>query len=281
MTAIKTVQGKTILITGAAMGMGRLFAELAAQEGAAAIALWDINEAELKNTAEFLKQRAPDTELLPAVVDVSDPQQIEKAVQNLKETRSSVDIVINNAGIVCGRYFWENDVNKDIIRTMNINSLAPMLIAKAFLSDMIASSGPCRIVNLASAAGLLSNPRMSVYAASKWAVTGWSDSLRLELEQAGHRHVRVTTVCPSYISTGMFDGAKAPFLTPILRPEVVVRRTWKAMKKGKPMLLMPFMVKMSVVLKGMLPRPLWDRVATLFGVYSSMKDFRGRNPAKR
>ena len=55
---------------------------------------------------------------------------------------------------------------------------------------------------------------MSVYAASKWAVVGWSDSLRIELEQEGYRHLRVTTFCPSYISTGMFAGARGPLLTP-------------------------------------------------------------------
>jgi short-subunit dehydrogenase len=276
---MKTIQGKRILITGAAMGMGRLYALLAAREGAAAIALWDVNETELKKTTEELKKLVPpECRLLPAIVDVSSSARIDEAAGDVKRTISSVDIIINNAGIVCGKYFWEHDARKDIERTMDINTMAPMLITKAFLSEMIASRDECRIVNIASAAGLLSNPRMSVYAASKWALIGWSDSLRLELQQAGHRHVRVTTVCPSYISTGMFDGVKAPFLTPILKPETVVRRTWAAMKTGRPQLLMPFMVKMSVVLKGLLPLPLWDWFAgRLFGVYSSMAHFHGHD----
>ena len=63
-------------------------------------------------------------------------------------------------------------------------------------------------MNIASSAGLNAIPRMAAYAASKWAAVGFSDSVRLELEQAGRDRVRVTTVCPTYINTGMFDGAK-------------------------------------------------------------------------
>jgi len=59
---------------------------------------------------------------------------------------------------------------------------------------------------------------MAAYAASKWAAIGFSDSVRLELEQAGHDQVKVTTVCPTYINTGMFDGAKPAPLLPILEP---------------------------------------------------------------
>jgi short-subunit dehydrogenase len=73
----------------------------------------------------------------------------------------------------------------------------------------------------------------AICAGSKWAAIGWSDSVRLKLEQAGHEHVRVTTVCPAYINTGMFDGAKGIFLTPMLEQEEVVDGSWKAMLKGR------------------------------------------------
>ena len=105
-----------------------------------------------------------------------------------RDTDGAVDIVINNAGIVRGNaYFWETDPTADTRFTLDVNTLAPMQMAREFLPDMIASDSECRLVNIASAAGLTANPRMAVYAASKWAVVGWSDSVRLELEQAGHR----------------------------------------------------------------------------------------------
>ena len=85
------------------------------------------------------------------------------------------------------------------------------------------TSRPKRILNIASAAGTLANPKMSVYAASKWAMVGWSDSLRLELVREGHRHVAVTTFCPSYVSTGMFAGARGPLLACCARRIVIMR----------------------------------------------------------
>ena len=145
------------------------------------------------------------------------------------------DIVINNAGIIRGTYFWEHDNGEDTRPTMQINALAPMYITREFLPAMMDNPNrESRIVNIASAAGTLSNPRMSVYAASKAALISWSDSLRLELIQQGHDHVKVTTVCPSYISTGMFAGARGPLLTPIMTPEYVVNRVWKSMLAGRP-----------------------------------------------
>ena len=63
--------------------------------------------------------------------------------------------------------------------TIDVNTLAPMYVAREFLPTMIASPQECRLVNLASAAGFTPNPRMAAYAGSKWAVIGWSDSVRL------------------------------------------------------------------------------------------------------
>ena len=135
--------------------------------------------------------------------------------------------------------------------------------------------------SVASASGQLSVPLMSVYTGSKWAVIGWSDSLRLELEREGHGHVRVTTLIPSYIKTGMFDGARAPLLTPLLEPEYVVDKAWAAMKAGRPRLMLPWSVGLSRMLSGLLPLRAWDWLAgRVFGVYSSMDAFTGRRPGQ-
>jgi all-trans-retinol dehydrogenase (NAD+) len=155
-----------------------------------------------------------------------------------------------------------------------------MHVTREFLPGMIAHRGHCRIVNIASAAGLIANPRMSVYAASTWAVVGWSESLRLELALGGSPHVMVTTVCPSFITTGMFAGAKGPRLTPFMAPDAVVARVWAGMKKGRPMLMLPAMVSVSKVVRGVLPVRAWDIVAgRVFRVYDSMDDFTGRPSA--
>ena len=276
---MENVKGKVVLITGAAMGLGRLFAEKAVAEGAEAVVLWDINEQALVETADALQ--AAGGRVYGYIVDVSSADEVEATAAIVREEIGEIDILFNNAGIVRGNsYFWELDDVSQIQLTMAINSIAPMLVAREFLPGMIAKTGECRIVNIASSAGLVSNPRMSVYAASKWAAIGWSDSIRLELEQAGHDHIRVTTVCPTYINTGMFDGAKKMLMTPMLEQEVVVDATWKEMLRGAPFLLIPWTAKLNKVLSGILPVGIRDFVLDKAGVYHSMEEFQGHDDLK-
>lgn len=274
---MKSVAGKNVLITGAAMGMGKIFAQRAVKEKAAVVVVWDINEGALKETAAELERSG--VRVVATVVDVCDEDAIAAAAAQVLADVGPIHVLVNNAGIVRGnKYFWEHKDAADIRLTMAINSLAPMYVSRPFLPPMIEGREECRVLNVASAAGLVSNPRMAVYAASKWAAIGFSDSLRLELEQAGHSHVKVTTLCPTYIATGMFEGAKGPLLTPMMTPEDVVAEGWKQMKKGTPMVLLPWTVRLSKVIKGVLPTRPWDVVAgRVFGVYSSMDEFKGRD----
>lgn len=272
---LDTVAGTRVLITGAAMGMGRIYAERAVEERAAAVVLWDVNRDALEATAGSL--RAQGGVVHTFVVDLSRREPIATAAADVRREIGDIDILFNNAGIVRGKYFWEHEPAGDIELTMAVNALAPMHVAREFLPAMIANRREARIVNIASASGLVSVPRMSVYGASKWAVTGWSDSLRLELQQAGHRHVRVTTVNPTYIGTGMFAGAKPMVMTPIMTPEYVTGRVWRAMKRGTPRLWLPKSVYLSAALKGILPLRAFDWMADrVFGVYRSMESFTGR-----
>jgi all-trans-retinol dehydrogenase (NAD+) len=272
---MKTVAGKRVLVTGAAMGMGKMYAALAVSEGAEAVIVWDVNETVLKETAEGLREAGGTVH--EYVVDVSSRDAIQDAATRVKAEVGDPHIVFNNAGIVRGNdYFWESDP-RDAELTLKVNSLAPMLVAREFLPGMIASGEECRLINIASAAGLTSNPRMASYAASKWAAVGFSDSVRLELEQAGHKQVKVTTVCPYYIKTGMFDGAKAGLLLPLLEPEDVVATVWKQMKKGSPLVVMPKTVLLNETIKGVLPLPLRDFLGgKVFGVHKTMEEFTGR-----
>lgn len=268
-----------MLITGAAMGMGRLYAERAVAEGAKSVILWDRDAAALTSTAAELAAGADaGTQVAPYVVDISDLGAIAQTAQRVRTEVGDPDIVINNAGIIRGKYFWEHDNGDDTRPTMQINALAPMYITREFLPAMMSNaSRESRIVNIASAAGTLSNPRMSVYAASKAALIGWSDSLRLELVQQDHGNVKVTTVSQSYISTGMFDGARGPLLTPIMTPEYVVERVWRAMLAGRPMLMMPWTVGLGKALGGVLPLRAWDILADrVFGVHRTMENWVGR-----
>jgi len=276
---VKSVKDKNVLVTGAAMGMGRLFAERAIAERAAAVVLLDVDEAKLNDTLEALEALAGETTHITGyVVDVSDADEVADTAAAVLDEVGRIDVLVNNAGVVRGNhYFWETDLERDAKFTIDVNTLAPMYVAHAFLPQMIAARGECRMLNLASAAGFTPNPRMAVYAASKWAVIGWSDSVRLELKQAGHDHVKVTTVCPYYTNTGMFDGATSAPLLPILEPGEVVDEAWKAMLAGRSFVVLPKTVMLSEMLKGVVPIDVRDFIADrIIGVYHTMDDFTGR-----
>jgi all-trans-retinol dehydrogenase (NAD+) len=266
-----SVEGKIVLITGAASGMGLLYARAAIADGASAVVLWDVDAAGLAAASAELGAAAHSY-----TVNVASLDEIVIVARRVIGEVGIPDLLINNAGIVRGKLFAEHDQLGDIAATMAINALAPMHITREFLPGMLEKNTDTRIVNIASAAGLVSNPRMSVYSGSKWAVVGWSDSLRLELR--GTR-VRVTTVAPSFITTGMFAGAKGPRFTPLMGPQAVVDRAWRAMKRGKPLLMLPAMVHVGKVVKGILPIRAWDFVGgRVFRIYNSMDSFTGRRP---
>ena len=274
-----TVAGSRILITGAAMGMGRLYAERAVVEGAPLVLLWDLNKAQLAETVTELSAVAGEhQQIVGTTIDVSDAKAVEKACADVIKKHGGVDVIINNAGVVTGALFVDHEPERGIDLTMRVNAIAPMLITRAFLPGMIAGGADARVVNISSASAFVSNPRMSVYAASKWAMLGWSDTIRLELEQMKVRNVKVLTVCPSYISTGMFAGAKGPLLMPIMKPGYVVWRVWTEMIRGKKnLLILPPMARISTLVKGILPQGAYDWVADkIFGVYHTMDQFTGR-----
>jgi NAD(P)-dependent dehydrogenase (short-subunit alcohol dehydrogenase family) len=189
---MQSVKGTNVLITGAAMGLGKLFATNAVKEGAETVVLWDANEAALKETAAELESAGGTIQY--DVVDVTSQDRVTEAADRVRAEVGTIHVLFNNAGIVRGNdYFWENDP-RDFLLTMEVNAIGLMLLTREFLPSMVYSGKPCRLVNIASSAGLNAIPKMAAYAASKWAAVGFSDSVRLELEQAGHDHVKVTTV---------------------------------------------------------------------------------------
>ena len=264
---------KIILITGAASGIGKRFAEKVYQLSEPTLILWDRNPAIL---TQFKKQLNSPSNIYTADIDISDPERIQAEADNLIEHNLIPDIVINCAGIVIGKNFHEH-TQDDIERTIQINTTGSMWVAHAFLNEMI-QRGSGHIVNLGSASGYIGNPRMSVYAASKWAVLGWSESLRIEMNQL-KTGVSVTTVIPSYINTGMFDGVKAPLFTPILETDDLVDHMLYGIFKKKKEIKAPFIVHFVPFLKSILPKSFFDWLAgSVLGVYTSMNSFQGRKP---
>jgi short-subunit dehydrogenase len=241
------------------------------QKGAHCLIIWDINEANIASTkAEF----APLGRVEGYVVNVADREAVVATYQRVKEECGAVDILINCAGIVTGNKTFDKQSIDEIVRTMEINSIAPMVIAQQILPDMLARNHG-HICNIASAGGMISNPKMSVYAASKWAVIGWSDSVRIELAERKSK-VRITTVAPFYINTGMFDGVRSRII-PILNPVRTSRKILRAIEHNRDFRGIPFGFHFIRLCQGLLPTVVFDFLfGKCFGVYSTMDHFTGR-----
>ena len=265
------IKGNSVLITGGASGIGRLMGRMALEKGARCLIIWDINE-------ESIAQTRNEFSALGRVegfrVDVSDPALVESQFERTVQTCGDVDIVINCAGIVTGNQTFDCQSVENIQRTMNINALAPMYIARQALPSMLQRN--CgHICNIASAAGMISNPKMSVYVSSKWAVIGWSDSVRIELKQSG-KDVHVTTVAPYYINTGMFEGVTSRIF-PILDPEKTARKILHAIEHNKDFKGLPWGFHFIRFWQGLLPTSWFDVIfGQWFGIFSAMDHFTGR-----
>ena len=130
--------------------------------------------------------------------------------------------------------------------------------------------GSGHLVYTASAAGLLGVPGMAVYSATKHAVVGLAESVRMELRRAGHRGIGTTIVCPSFIDTGMFPDTHPPLFTPWLKPEALAEKIVAAVKADRLYVSEPAMVKLIPLLKA-LPRAVGDALCALTGMDRSLR----------
>lgn len=265
------IKGNCVLITGGASGIGRIMGRMALEKGARQLIIWDINE---ENIAITRAQLEPLGKVACYKINITDHAAVEQTFNKVTQECGAVDILINCAGVVTSNQTFENLTLAEIERTMDINATAPMVIALQALAPMIERNHG-HICNIASAAGMLSNPRMAVYAASKWAVIGWSDSVRIELQERGSK-VRMTTIAPYYINTGMFDGVRSRII-PILNPERASRKILRAIERNKTFKGLPFSFHFIRLCQGLLPSSWFDTIiGHWLGIYSTMNHFTGR-----
>ncbi|MBO5655527.1 MAG: SDR family NAD(P)-dependent oxidoreductase [Rikenellaceae bacterium] len=265
------ILGKCVCITGGASGVGKIMGRIALSRGARMLVIWDINQANIDSTIAELSTMGA---VKGYRVNVADFEAVKAAYEQVKTECSDVDILINCAGIVRGNNTFENQTVEDIDLTMAVNTKAPMYTSLCMLPDMKARNSG-HICNIASAGGMLSNPKMSVYAASKWAVIGWSDSVRIELAQERSK-VRITTIAPYFINTGMFDGVRSPIF-PILDPDRTSRKIIRAIERNRDFRGIPFGFHFIRLMQGLFPTVVFDWLfGKVLGIYSAMDNFKGR-----
>ena len=264
------IQGKTVLITGACSGIGKIMARRCLEKGAKQVIIWDINEAAIAATVEELSAKG---HVHGFKADISSAASVDTAYEATKVGCGNVDILINNAGIITNNKVFSEQTDADIDRTIDINTKGAMYVTLRFLKDMKAQ-GSGHICNITSSAGMLALPKMSLYAASKWAALGWSESLGIELERE-KSPVKVTTIAPYFINTGMFDGIRSFFK--IQEPEKVARKILNAVEHNRRYKGIPFGEHFIRLMQGIFPYHLFNFVfGDICGLYTVMDHFTGR-----
>ncbi len=264
--------GRWVLITGAGHGLGRALAGAFADVGSRII-VTDWNPDSVESTTRWLNRRGN-----PAMgfeMDVTCSESISRARREVMSRIGNVDVLVNNAGTVRGGLFTDVPLDEHLA-TLDINTHGPIRVTHAFLPNLL-TSPVAHLVNIISAAALIGLPAASTYAASKWALLGFTESLREELRQTGHRHAGVTAVCPSYISTGLFAGVRPPRFTRMLTPDTVARQVVQAVLAGRPRLMLPRTVGLIPLSRALLPDRWSQRLGDWTGIYSSMVDWHGRD----
>ena len=264
------LEGRWVLITGAGHGLGRALAGAFADAGSRII-VTDHDPDRVHSTTPWLSP--PRNAAVGIEMDVTSEQSVAEARRDVISRIGSIDVLVNNAGIVRGGPFTDVPLEEHL-RTLDVNTHGPIRVTHAFLPDLLASP-TAHLVNIISASALIGLPGASTYAASKWALLGFSESLREELRRAGHAHACVTAVCPSYISTGLFAGVRPPRFTRMLTPAAVARQVVKAVLNRRRKLMLPRSVSLISLSRALLPESWSQRLGDWTGIHAGMADWHG------
>ena len=198
---MKRLAGKTALITGAARGIGRHFAEAFVKEGAR-VAIADIEEERAKHAADEIGEQA-----MAVRMDVTSQASIDQAVAATIEAFGGIDILINNAAVFTAAPIAEIS-REDYQRVFDINVSGTLFTLQAVARQMIERGRGGRIINMASQAGRRGEPLVAVYCATKAAVISLTQSAGLNLIRHG---INVNAISPGVVDGEHWDGVDAFF----------------------------------------------------------------------
>ncbi|KAB2909998.1 MAG: SDR family oxidoreductase [Ignavibacteriales bacterium] len=272
---MKNLKDTTAVVTGGAMGIGLATVKRLLREGAV-VTIWDLNPLAIEDARRELEGKG---KVFFHSCDVTDKNRVYELAETAFSEMGSVDILVNNAGYVRSGYFHERP-DSDWEKTIDVNLTSFIYTIKAFLPKMYERNRG-HVVNISSAAGLLGVPGLAIYAASKWAVYGLTESLRFEAEKLGKPGVKFSSIHPSYLKTGMFEGAKIPFpgslLVPLVKNHDVIAKAIveSAIKKGRHSPKRPYAVHLTPRMR-FLPDTLFQWSLKFLKVTESMGTFRGR-----
>ncbi len=250
------------LVTGAASGIGRALSLRLAREGCSVI-LVDIDREGLEAACREIDPSG--TRATWYLADVSDAEQVERLHELVTSEVGTPDILVNSAGVAMAGTF--DQVSLDDWRwLLGVNLWGAVHTVHYFINDFY-SRGSGHIINMASAAGLFVLPEAGLYTTSKYAMVGFSGSLRI---QASVHGVKVMTVCPGFVATPMLENVRSAepgFIEDdaaaarriAMRPDRLIDKILAGMHKDSPVVTCPFYINLMYGTARHFPR-LWDRL---------------------
>ena len=229
------LKGRTAVITGAAGGIGRAIAGSLARRGCH-LALADIDEIGMAGTADLVQGNG--VRVSRHRIDVANRGDVASFPDAVTSEHLGVDVLVNNAGVAVGGTF-DQVSDEDFEWLFEINFWGVVRMTRAFL-PLLRASDDARVVNLSSIYGVIAPPEQAAYSASKFAVRGFSEALRHELEGSS---VGVTVVHPGGVATSIAEKARIP--AGVSEDEIARR-----LKKYRKLLRLPAEVAGETIVRG-------------------------------
>jgi uncharacterized protein len=250
MTALPDYRKTTAVITGASSGIGAAFARELARRGAHVALVARRRERLAELAGEIARAQG---EASVHVCDVSQRAAVETACQEIVARWGGIDLLINNAGYGRHTLFRDHDVD-DVERMMQTNYLGTVYWIKSVL-PLMRARGAGWIINISSLAGVLPQPDEAAYAATKFAVTGLSESLAYELAPHG---IHVLVVHPALVRTEMLSPevmARLPRAAAgtIIEPQTFVTAALRALERGETSVVIPRRFRAVCLLRTLSP----------------------------
>ncbi len=211
------LQSKIAIVTGASSGIGAEFSKILVENGATVYGI-----ARSIDKLKSIKDSLGDS-FIPVKMDITKARDLEKWVDKTFDESNQPDILVNNAGL--GYFADVDELSLDQWQNMlNVNLSGIFYLTRLIVPLMKENENICHIVNIASIAGMLGNPQMSAYNATKFGVRGMSEALFKELRYDG---IKVTCFLPGSISTNFFNSVDAIDLHPNMMQAVDIAKTLK------------------------------------------------------
>jgi all-trans-retinol dehydrogenase (NAD+) len=270
------LKNKIVLVTGAAKGIGLATVKRLLKKEAKVV-LWDFQPDDLNTAVQSLKNDGHD--VFSQVCDVTNKEQVYHNAEVIKKEIGDIDILINNAGTVYTGYMLDRS-DAELENMINVNFTSMIYTIRAFMPAML-EKNKGHIVNISSASSLIGAPKLAIYAATKWAVMGLTESLRMEAIKMGKKGVKFSSVHPNFLKKGLFEGTKLNLLGSIFAPgvkshdavaKVIVN---KAIGWGFHSPKVPWIMNQSVLLRALLPSSLLIKFGNIYGVNNMMDEYTG------